>query len=515
MDSSVLNEAQDTLLQLKKNLPLALLTTITVSLIVAFWKKLLGFARRHLGLTRPAGQSPRATLPEGEIAISLTMDEFRSGFSVKPGWRGAVVDAGVVQREMGPGRYSRRAVSKIIAKHGLQGGARVVIWRDREFPVVLMLRDLFTRDHHAMQLTLRAIFRLKPERLLDAAPDEVTRPPEEIAESISEKIAQPARQWVGSLDAGEAYKNKGCLPEGFEPANGWIRNALMGSPFDLVRATEFRLANAVFDRLYAEYGEMALDNEKARQEVERNQVRGALRQSVLEGKLAELRDQHQHEDAVRIIEREKVLKDKTLKLELAQADLDELGKKIEIWKSRRDLLSRAMGAFPLNPPSGAEGHDNPADNFRRTILDSRGSPYSAQERKQIGDLLDACKAQAADSPQILKALVNISGIPDAVFDPMAVMRGDHTLRVGEGWRIFDGENLWHVRLTRIETRRHGFLWNRESPALASFETRGALHNRRLEQEVPLKGTFRLKVGRNEIPTEYLGGTPSRISIRIQ
>ncbi len=515
MDSSTIDGAKEILIQLKRNLPLALATTIAVSLIMAFWKKLLHFAKQHLGFAEPPKPTAlHATLPEGEIAHSYIFGKIRGSFTIKPGWRGAVVDAGVVQRELEPGRYRRGFLSKISTCHGLGEEAQIIIWLDREFPVVLLVEDLFTCDHHSMQLSINAVFALDPARLQHISPAEITQPPEKIAEGISEKIALPARQWISTNNAEQVYINGRILPEGIQLAGNWINAALQGSPFNLVRVTEFRLANPALDQIYREYGEMALDNEKAQKEVARNQVRGALRQAALAGKLAELRDQQQYEDAVRAIEQEKVLKDKALKLELVQADIDGIEKKLRVWKSKREFLFQTMGVSLQDNTGAAESPGILTENLRRSIVDSPDSPYSAQERMQIRELLKACQARSAEPYEILAAVMSGSDLPGAELDPIAGLRGDHTLRVGEGWRIFDGENLWQIRLMRIITRRHGFLWNRESPSHACFEMRGAPGNRRLEQEIPLKGSFCLKAGRNGIPVEYLGGSSSRISLRI-
>ncbi len=294
MDSSFVDGAKEILVQLKRNLPLALATTIAVSLIMAFWKKLLHFAKQRLGLVEPPKPTAlHATLPEGEIAHSYIFSKIRSAFTIKPGWRGAVIDAGVVQRELEPGRYRRGFLSKMSTRHGLSEEAQIIVWRDREFPIILLVTDLFTSDHHSMQLTVNAVFALDPARLQLVSPDEIAQRPEKIAEGISEKIALPARQWISNNNAEQVYKNGGILPEGVQLAGNWINAALQGSPFNLIRVMEFRLANPALDQIYREYGEMALDNEKARKEIERNQVRGALRQASLAGKLEELRDQQQ------------------------------------------------------------------------------------------------------------------------------------------------------------------------------------------------------------------------------
>jgi hypothetical protein len=129
-------------------------------------------------------------------------------------------------------------------------------------------------------------------------------------------------------------------------------------------------------------------------------------------------------------------------------------------------------------------------------------------------VLQSCQNKATRPEETLSAVAAKADIPWTVFDPLARIRGSHTLRVGDGWRFFDGDCLWQIRLTRILTRRHGFLWQRESPAQAHFEMRASPHNRHFEQDVALKEKFNLDTGAHGIPVEYLGGTPSRISVRI-
>lgn len=163
------DQAAELLRKLQQNLPLAILTTVTVSLIIGFWKKLLHFAKRRLGFVEPEKEPLRPALPEGEVAHIYTMTRFHHGFSIELGWRGAVIDAGVVQRELDPRRYRRRAVAKMIAKLGLGDDAQVIIWRDKDFPVILYLKDLFASDHQPMQLDIQSIFRINSARLLKSS----------------------------------------------------------------------------------------------------------------------------------------------------------------------------------------------------------------------------------------------------------------------------------------------------------------------------------------------------------
>lgn len=486
IDTTIWDQGKDLVVKVQQNLPLTIAMTVVMSVLVAFWKKLLDFARRKLGFDKPKTEVLKPSVPEGDFVHQYPLDKFRPGFRVEIGWRGALVDAGVVQREFGPGRYGRRAVAKMIDSFRLGENARVVVWREHEFPMVLYLKDLFAADHQPMQLEIRATVRVRPGRLMHSSGEEFTQVPAHSAEDISAAIALPARQWVASHPADEPYRNADKLAEQCALAEGWIRAAIEGTAFELIRVADFRLFSPALDKVFAEYGDTALESEAARREVERNKVRGALRQAVLAGKLEEIHDQDEHERAVRAIEQEKSLRDKTLNQELAQGELSELEVKLKLWKRKQELLLQM-----LDPAGGEAAH----------ALETADSPFSAHEREQIR--------------AIVKGQVNHgTDIAWAAFDPLGGIRGAHTLRVGEGWRFFDGSSLWQVRLTRIETRRHGFLWHSESPAQLQFEVKGTPGGGRFEQAIALNGGFRLTAGPHELNVKYLGGSASRVSLQV-
>lgn len=498
--------------QVAENLPFAIASTIAMSLVIAFWKRIRLFFKRCLGMVEAPKEPLQAYLPEGEIAHTYAADKFRHGFTIPWGWRGALLDAGVVQKELEPKKYRRGAVSKMIARMALSENARVVAWRDKEFPVYLYLSDLFARDHQPMHLEVQAVFSIDPARLMQASLEELTLPPAKISENISQKIALQAQQWVRSMSAEEFYKHGDRLSEWSEMAKGWVRDALTQSAFQIRRVTKLRISSPALDQVIKDYGELSLESEAVRREVERNKVRGALRQAVLAGKLLEARDQKEHEEAVRLIEQEHALKEKALNQELEQAEMTGLEAKLQIWKKKNSLLLQLVDS-----QGGATTRDvaqKMTENFRRKAVESADSPFSAHEREQIRALLQSYEGMTMKPEEVLAAIAKGADIPSSVFDPLAKIRGAHTLRVGDGWRFFDGSNLWQVRLTRIETRRHGFLWLRESPSRAHFEMRASPDQRRFDQDIVLDKPFRLIAGANIIPVEYLEGTPSRISVRI-
>jgi hypothetical protein len=505
--------AHDLFVNLRQGLPLALLTTIVTSLVIAFWKNVFAFAKRLLGFVESPKEPISHSFPEGEIAHCYAIKHSRSGFSIAAGWRGAILDKGMVQQELGSGRYRRRAVGAMVARSALSDTARVILWRENEFPVVISLADLFSADHQPMQLEMQCGFRFKSADLLHSCLEEITLPLEQIAAHISERVALPLRKWVSTLQGEDPYEHREKLPEWGETAKDLVETALSGSPFEIVRILDLHLFSPALDALYGQFGELAKDNASARTEVERNRVRGSLRQAMLAGRLEEMRDQSQFENAVRVIEQEKDLREKALRRELTQAELTELQEKVEVWKRKQELLLQVMG-LEAGPAQSAGEAVIRGRNDLRLAVEAPDSPFSPQERQRILAVLQSFASKAVRPEEILAAIAKGADIPQAVFDPLERIRGPHTLHVGEGWRVFDGESLWQIRLTRIVTRRHGFLWRLESPAQAHFEVHASPDNRTFQQEVALQDSFRLELGASGIPLEYLGGTPSHISVRI-
>jgi hypothetical protein len=513
MNSSMLGPFQELLAKLRENLPLTIATTVVMSLLVAFWRTVMKFIKRRLGLLEAPKEPLQPYMTEGEIAHTFSADKFHHGFTVAWGWRGAIVDAGVVQRELEPRKYRRRAVAKMIAKMGLSENARVIVWRDKEFQVYLYLSDLFARDHQPMQLEIHAVFSIDPARLMLSSVEELTMSPEKISENISTKISIPAQQWVNTMTAQEFYQQDNRLAEWSQMAADWIRNAMSQSPFRIVQVAKFHISSPALDQVYKDYGELALENENAQREIERNKVRGALRQAVLSGKLAEIRDQNDQEYAVRLIEQERTLKDRTLSQELAQTELSGLEAKVQVWKRKNELLMQMVDPQG-NAPSNRDVLQHMTDTLRKKAVEAADSPFSAQEREHIRGLLQSFQGKSVNPEEVFAAVAKGADIPGAIFDPLLKLRGAHTLRIGDGWRIYDGSSLWQIRLTRIITRRHGFLWMKESPAEACFELRSSPDQRRFEQRAKLEKSFRLTAGANTIPVNYLEGTASRISVEI-
>ena len=101
----------------------------------------------------------------------------------------------------------------MITRLALSETARVILWRDSEFPVVVFLDDIFAADHQPMQLEMRCVFRVKSADLLHSYLEEITLPLEHIAKHISERIALPVRTWVGSLQGDYPYQHTDRLPE--------------------------------------------------------------------------------------------------------------------------------------------------------------------------------------------------------------------------------------------------------------------------------------------------------------
>ena len=249
MDSFWQDQASEVLHRLRQNLPVAILTTVTVSLIIGLRQEAATLAQAAARI-RGTGQGaavPRAS--RRRRGPHHTMPKFHHGFTVDMGWRGAVIDAGVVQRELDPRRYRRRAVAKMIAKLGLGENAQVIVWRDKDFPVILFrqgpvcLRSSADAAGHPLDL---------PDQ--PGPPAEIV-PGGNLASAAGDRRQDFRRDSAPGPATGLDHGGGGFLPQSDRcpldrNGRGWIQNALEGSAFELVRITDLRIFSPALDRIY-------------------------------------------------------------------------------------------------------------------------------------------------------------------------------------------------------------------------------------------------------------------------
>lgn len=439
----------------------------------------------------------------------LAWDEVRHGFRVPSGWRCALLHAGIVQQELEQGRYGRRAVARIAQRKGLGSESSAVFYRSEEFPLNFSVAPLFTSDHHELALQVHAHFRLKPTAV--AQRSEVLP---QLQMWLSESLRPRVQQWISNLDGETVIRSRGMEAECPQRAAVWIEESLQKSVLILVRITHARVFNEFLSKTYRQYEEMAEERAKLGVRIEQNRLKGAWRQAILEGKLREIQDEDRFEETVRALQQDRALKERLLRMELEQGEIDELHNKIEIARRKYLILQQALEQAAGSLQSADRLAARLREALEHSAFGSADSPFSPQEREQIRSILNSLQQQPQVPEEILSSITRDGGIRFSLFDPFAGLRGAHTVKVGDGWRAFDGESLWQVRLTGIRTRRHGFLWLKESPAQAFFEVRGSPGNRRLVQEVHPGVPLSLRLGSHDLTVELLGGSAAQITLRI-
>ena len=471
-------------------------------------KDLLSWTARLLRRKTAAMES--AEMP---LVKQLPWGEARRGFRVAPGFRCAVVEAGAVQAQLDEGKYRRGDLRKIARRKALTADAKAVLYRQSEFPLRFAVRPLFTADHHELSLEIGAWLQVRPASLLDGAKANARPPASQLEKELAESLSLPARAWAASLSGEEIIRTRGMEQACHEKASEWIPSALDGSMFELARVVQARLCSGFLDEAYRKLAESAREQGELATALEQDRVRGACRQAILAGKLREIRDQSRFDDTVRALEQDRALKDKAMRMELGQRELDELQERIELSRRKYAVLQQALDAAAQDPrdPGRLMARMHEALS---SAVDGADSPFSPQEREQIHELLRIHAYNQHTPGEILSAIAQGSGIRPPLFNPFAGLRGPHTLKVGGGWRIFDGENLWQVRLTSIQARRCGFLWLREAVFGAQFEIKGSPGERRLMQEVRAGEQGCLHIGPHDLPVEMMGGSAAQITLRV-
>ncbi len=471
-------------------------------------KDLLSLIIRKLRGKDAATRSP----VENPIVTQMAWDEANRGLRVPKGFQCAFIQAGVVQAQLGEGRYTRGELRRIAHRKALTRDARAVLYPETEFPLSLAVRPLFTSDHHELSLEFRAHFRVSPAHLLNSA--EQGPLPLRFKEKLEESLMRPAREWTASLSGEEIVQARGMESVCQEKVSGWITREVEGSSFSMVRVSQARLCSEFLNGAYRKLEEIAQERGNLALVLERDRVRGSCRQAILAGRLREFADEERFEDAVRALEQDRALKEKALQMELEQHELDELQNRIELWRRKYDLLQQALNEAAAPQESSHQVIEKLCKSLELKAVGSADSPFSPQEQEQIRALLRTGRQGRHTAEEILSSISQNSGIRYPSFNPFAGLEGSHTLKVGEGWRIFDGENLWQVRLNSIETCRHGFLWLRERPSQACFEIKGSPGGRRLLQEVDAGGVDALHLGSRDLPVALLEGSAAQITLKV-
>ena len=498
---------------------------VTITLLLGFARKIRKLAGKIFGFGETTAGRPqdeksarqetrRMSAPEEPLVRQVEWDKARRGLVVPKGWRCAIVHACVVQEQLASGRHGSRALDRIAGRKGLNSDARAVLYNQAEFPLELCIEPLFAADHCQLSLQILACFRLRPDRLIDITQDDAALMPSGFRDRLVKSLMAEAREWAVSLSGEDIVGARGMESACKEKASLWLLRASEDLGLELVRVLRARLRSEFLDSLYEKLEQASQEKRKLAAELEISRLRGAWRQEILAGKLREIEDAEHFDEVVRALQKDQALKDKTLRMELEQKEIDELRGKIEISRKKYLILKQAMEDDSISQQSSEELIARLCEAFESNFLGSSNSPFSPQEREQIRSILQARRNHFRAPEEVLSSIARDGGIEFSLFDPFAGLQGEHTLKVGEGWRRFDGENLWHIRLTRIGTRRHGFFWLKESPCKAFFEVQGSPGSRRLVQEIRPGEAGTLPLGARSLPIELLGGSAAQITVRI-
>lgn len=382
-------------------------------------------------------QAAKAAVPQARpTIISVPVSTCGAGFTVRFGDRAVILDQGVVQETLRPGRYRRRRLAALRRKQTLSSQALLLRWPAHPVDVPLVLTDLPAADGHLFTATVTLRIRLRRQPAGTAL--DVDRTDFEDALRSAVRSALEARLALESGDA--VYPGQWKGSEHRHRLAQALNGSVMPEWIDEVRVDALTLSNPQFDEIHSARRTTAFEQQR----------------------IDELRTQSRLVSEVRI--------------------------------------ANVRSATVL------------AGELRRRFVESPASPFTAQQRQQIGRHLELIAA-GASSDDVVEALRK--GAESGMrFDPFRLERGPRTLRPASHWSGFDGESLWQVQLTRIHEQWRLPFSRRERVGELVFEISGQPGDRKITHHVRPQCETPLPVGEWEIPIRFISGNATQVTIEL-
>lgn len=429
------------------------------------------------------------------------------------GWRAAIVDDERVQAILTPGHYRRWQLQRLRRRLGLGPGASLATWRAQPARVHARANGIFAMDSHEFETDVTAIVVMRPEIAIGQPMPDLPRDAGAVIDVFTDVVRRVAMGEVSGLEGRTAAADTG-LPERLrhklEPELG-LRLAARGVA--LVAVERVALTSQFLAWVREQESRAQMDRERLQIAEEHARVRGALRKDMFAGKLAEVKDRDDFEAIAAAVRQNARLRELVLRGELQQAELDATLKEIEVWKRRQAAFDETYAWVLERQGRALESAARFADAIRDRVQGDR-SAFTPQEREQIARCLDAAAGNAVSAGDVLAAVQRGVEIPVGIFDPFRRVYGVHTLKIGSQWRVFDGDTLWTIRLCGVGTRRHGFLWRKESPVSARFDVEGRPGNRVSKKDVSLTQPDSIAVGPHEVRCVFVSGRPYEITVKL-
>jgi hypothetical protein len=456
-----------------------------------------------------------ATKPDAPYLRSLPLSQARRGFYVPPGWAGAIVDRDACQATLRAGYHRPFQLQSRERKHRLSPDAVVLVWSRGVVPIGCTFDRVFSSDQHEFEITLRLRARVRMPVPTNADASENDRTSAGIDPDIV-RAARPVIEAEVAAGAGEAVYRDAAFRDRLRGAlTAPLSEALGSQGLELVALDSLTLGNSFLETVFGRRAGLAQDKANIELAVEQSRLRGALRQARLGEHLAEVQAREAFDEQLRVLAQERLLSGNARDREIAHAELEDIEARLEMWHRREEALHATFQAVLKRRADALRSARELAEEFQ--FQAAQGGALQGllpSERALLARAIEESAAQQASPEEILSALRRGLELPSTVFDPLRPMRGHRTLHVGDGWRLWDGERLWQVRLHGIQTRHHGFLWRKESPSQALFEVKGSPGQHLLKQPVALDGHGTIQVGEHHALVECLTGTPSELTLEI-
>lgn len=442
-------------------------------------------------------------VPAGHLSSVLAFDAVPQRAALGAGLAAAVVDGGIVQGAI-QATHGPSWLGRLKRQRSSWREPTLVMWSRNWVPVRVAVPSIVSRDGHGFTVSVDLRVRLEPRSeagaTLPTLPETAASLGDLLRVALTAALHAPARQVDGAnlFDdwPGEAAVLARCL----EAASGAVSGLAV-----VDGGCSLSAANAFFEARREQERQHQQDLASLDALREQSLIRGAVRLVAHQERIDSLQKESEYAAAEAMLHNDVELRRKALSQELERADVDAAIEKVGIARRQAEAVIDMVDAASRMQSKLFESAGQLAAHLSAEMgTKCGGSAFTAQERQQAQALLAAAARTARSPEEVLSALQSGLPLPVSLFRPFRKLEGTHTVKVGTEWKVFDGETLWAIHVTRVHWKRRWWSWGREYPTSVEFKVTGRPEGRELYWGVRAEESC-LQVGTRELRGRLVPG----------
>lgn len=439
---------------------------------------------------------PVLAVTAGHLSTEVPLRSLPKRAVLAAGHGAALLDVGIVQdtvaadrRDFSLGRFHATAA----------GGpaSAVLVWSRQPSPVRIELSGLVTRDGHDCGVLVDVRLQMRVSATPGLQAPDLPATTQDASQRIT-LVLQEVLQAHATNNDGQVvfsqWPNDPCIRElVIAAAEGAL--APTGATVTVEAVT---VRNEFFAALRRRQLGLAQGTNDLATLEDASRLRAEVRRLARRDQLLEWQQEADVNAAAALIAQEDALRALALRGELERAHLERFADRVSAVRRQAAMISDLMGALDQIPSASLQSLGQFSTALQTQFGVSAGrAGLTAHEVEQARALMAESVRVARSPEELLAALEAGPWRVAGLGDPFARIQGTHIATVGRRWRVFDGEILWSLTVTRIQWRRCGFLWLRRRPSHAELHASGRPGGRELRWHVGAKDVP-LDLGRGDV-----------------